>query len=57
MKLEEHKAHKKRSNFFLTADARGIIDKKVRELGVSRSGVLELALRDLADRDAVNNRE
>ncbi len=50
MTLEENKANKKRSNFFLTDDARGIIDAKVKELGVSKSGVVELALRDLANK-------
>ncbi len=54
MKLEEHKANKKRSNFFLTADARGIIDAKVRELGISKSGVVEVALRRLNNR-AIDN--
>ncbi len=54
MKLEEHKANKKRSNFFLTADARGIIDAKVRELGISKSGVVEVALRKLNNR-AIDN--
>ncbi len=50
MTLVENKANKKRSNFFLTDDARGIIDTKVKELGVSKSGVVELALRDLANK-------
>jgi hypothetical protein len=53
MKLEEHKANKKRSNFFLTADAR-IIDAKVGELGISKSGVVEVALRKLNNK-AIDN--
>ncbi len=57
MKLEEHKANKKRSNFFLTADARGIIEAKVKELGISKSGVVEVALRDLVNKANINNRE
>ncbi len=56
MKLEDNKASKKRSNFFLTEQARVIIEAKVEELGVSKSGVVELALRDLADR-AMGNTE
>ncbi len=50
MTLVENKANKKRSNFFLTEQARVIIDTKVKELGVSKSGVVELALRDLANK-------
>ncbi len=57
MKLEEHKANKKRSNFFLTADARGIIDAKVRELGISKSGVVEVALRKLNNKAIGNDAE
>ncbi len=57
MKLEEHKANKKRSNFFLTADARGIIDEKVRELGISKSGVVEVALRRLNNKAIGNDAE
>ncbi len=57
MKLEEHKANKKRSNFFLTADARGIIDAKVRELGISKSGVVEVALRRLNNKAIGNDAE
>ncbi len=56
MTLKENKANKKRSNFFLTDDARGIIDAKVEELGVSKSGVVELALRDLADKTINSNK-
>ncbi len=56
MALTENKANKKRSNFFLTEQARGIIDTKVKELGVSKSGVLELALRDLADKTINSNK-
>ncbi len=57
MTLKENKANKKRSSFFLTDGARGIIDAKVEELGVSKSGVVELALRDLADKGIGNDRE
>ncbi len=57
MRLEENKANKKRSNFFLTEQARVIIEAKVNELGVSKSGVVELALRDLAEKGMLNNRE
>jgi hypothetical protein len=57
MKLEEHKVTKKRSNFFLTGDAREIIEAKVGELGISKSGVVELALRDLANKAIGSNRE
>ncbi len=57
MTLKENKANKKRSNFFLTEQARVIIEAKVKELGVSKSGVVELALRDLADKAIGNNRE
>ncbi len=56
MKLEVNKIDKKRSNFFLTEQARVIIDAKVKELGVSKSGVVELALRDLADK-GIGNKE
>ncbi len=56
MTLEDSKTDKKRSNFFLTEQARVIIEAKVKELGVSKSGVVELALRDLADK-AIGNRE
>ncbi len=56
MALTENKANKKRSNFFLTEQARGIIDTKVKELGVSKSGVVELALRDLADKTINSNK-
>ncbi len=57
MKVEENKPNKKRSNFFLTDDARGIIGAKVRELGVSKSGVVELALRDLAAKAVGSKKE
>ncbi len=56
MTIEERKPNKKRSNFFLTEQARVIIEVKVKELGVSKSGVVELALRDLADK-AMGNTE
>ncbi len=57
MKAEEHKANKRRSNFFLTADARRIIDEKVRELGISKSGVVEVALRSLTSKAIGNDIE
>lgn len=57
MALKEYKTNKKRSNFFLTDDARRIIDEKVRELGISKSGVVELALRDLTNERTGNNVE
>lgn len=57
MEPEERKANKKRSNFFLTADARGIIDEKVRELGISKSGVVEVALRSLTSKAIGNDTE
>ncbi len=57
MKLEEDKTNKKRSNFFLTADARGIIDEKVKELGISKSGVVEVALRKLNNKPISNDTE
>ncbi len=56
MTLEDSKTDKKRSNFFLTEQARVIIEAKVEELGVSKSGVIELALRDLADK-GIGNKE
>ncbi len=56
MKPEVNKTDKKRSNFFLTEQARVIIEAKVNELGVSKSGVVELALRDLADK-GIGNKE
>ena len=57
MEPKEHKANKKRSNFFLTDDDRGIINGKVKELGISKSGVVELALRDLTNKAIGTNRE
>jgi hypothetical protein len=56
MTLEDSKTDKKRSNFFLTEQARVIIEAKVKELGVSKSGVVELALRDLADKTINSNK-
>ncbi len=57
MSLIEHKANKKRSNFFLTDEARGIIDAKVKELGISKSGVVEVALRKLNNKAIGNDAE
>ena len=49
--------NKERRNFFLTADARRIIDGKVKELGISKSGVVELALRNLTNKRTGNTIE
>ncbi len=57
MALKEYKSNKERRNFFLTDAARRIIDEKVRDLGISRSGVVELALRNLTNKTTGNNSE
>ena len=55
MTLQEYNSNKERRNFFLTNDARKIIEDKVRELGISKSGVVELALRTLTNKRTDNN--
>ncbi len=52
--IKEYKSKKERKNFFLTGEARRIIDTKVRELGISKSGVVELSLRELDKKNSVN---
>ncbi len=54
MTLKGYKSNKERRNFFLTDQARNIIDAKVRELGISKSGVVELSLRELDKKSGVN---
>ena len=55
MKLKEQIANKRKSSFFLTEDARRIIEKKVEAWGVSKSGVVELALRNLIEKGMYKN--
>ena len=53
MKLKNKNTNKRKNSFFLTEDARKIIDKKTKAWGISKSGVVELSLRELEKRDSV----
>ena len=50
MKSKDQITNKRKSSFFLTEEARRIIEKKVEAWGISKSGVVELALRNLSDK-------
>ena len=54
MKVEEKNISKVKSSFFLTEDARKIIDDKVKAWGISKSGVVELSLRQIDKKDSLN---
>lgn len=54
MKLKEQNTNKKKNSFFLTEQARKIIDAKVEAWGISKSGVVELSLRELDKKNSVN---
>ncbi len=51
MKLKEQNIDKRKISFFLTTQAREIINSKVEGWGISKSGVVELALRNLSQKD------
>ncbi len=54
MKLKEHKVNKTKTSLFLTEDARKIIDKKVEAWGISKSGVVELSLREFDKKNSAS---
>lgn len=54
MKINGRNMNKKKNSFFLTEEARKIIDKKVEAWGVSKSGVVELSLRELDKKNILN---
>ena len=54
MKTEDYRISKKRCNFLLSEQGRKIVEDKVREWGVNRTSVIELALREIDKKDNVN---
>ena len=53
MNMKELNIDKRKTSLFLTEEARRIIDRKVKEWGVSKVGVVELSLRELDKKDSV----